>query len=91
MIKIADVHLHVIPRYAGARIVAGVRFEDPDNPGRNSVPDPDRRVSTEVLDALAQLLSDAGYQGRGAVGADTLARSDSDDLARARWCRSRTA
>ena len=54
------VHLHVIPRYAAARMVAGVRFEDPDYPGHYSVPGPERRVSTAVLDALAQLLNDAG-------------------------------
>jgi diadenosine tetraphosphate (Ap4A) HIT family hydrolase len=54
------VHLHVIPRYATARIVAGVRFEDPDYPGHYSVPSPDRRVTTTVLDALAHLLGDAG-------------------------------
>ena len=34
------VHLHVIPRYARARMVAGVRFEDPDYPGHYSVPAP---------------------------------------------------
>jgi diadenosine tetraphosphate (Ap4A) HIT family hydrolase len=54
------VHLHVIPRYATARMVAGLRFEDPDYPGHYSVPAPERRVSTAVRDALAQLLSDAG-------------------------------
>jgi len=54
------VHLHVIPRYATARLVAGVRFEDPDYPGHYAVPGPDRRLTTAVLDALAQLLSDVG-------------------------------
>jgi hypothetical protein len=54
------VYLHGIPRYATARSMAGVRFEDPDYPGHYSVPGPDRRVSTAVLDVLAQLLSDAG-------------------------------
>ncbi len=53
------VHLHVIPRYATARLVAGLRFEDPDYPGHYAVPGPERRLTTAVLDALAQLLSDA--------------------------------
>ena len=53
------VHLHVIPRYGTARLVAGLRFVDPDYPGHYAVPGPDRRVSGAVLDALAQLLTDA--------------------------------
>lgn len=51
------VHLHVIPRYASPRDVAGLRFEDPDYPGHYAVPAPERRVSGAVLHALAQNLS----------------------------------
>jgi diadenosine tetraphosphate (Ap4A) HIT family hydrolase len=58
--KNRHVHLHVIPRYATARTMAGVRFEDPDYPRHYSVPGPDRRVSPAVLDVLAHLLGDAG-------------------------------
>ena len=54
------VHLHVIPRYASPRLVAGVQFEDPDYPGHYAVPGPVRRVPAEVLDVLAQLLSTEG-------------------------------
>lgn len=52
------VHLHVVPRYATGRLVAGVGFDDPDYPDHYSVPGPERRVSTAVLDALAQLIGD---------------------------------
>ena len=58
--RIRHVHLHVIPRYATARLVGGLRFEDPDYPGHYAVPGPERRVAPAVLDTLAQLLSDAG-------------------------------
>ena len=49
-------YTHVIPRYATAPTMAGVRFEDPDYPGHYSVPCPERRISSAVLDTLAQLL-----------------------------------
>ncbi len=54
------VHLHVIPRYATARLVADLRFEDPDYPGHYAVPGPERRLSATVLDALKRLLTDTG-------------------------------
>ena len=51
------VHLHIIPRYAKPREVAGLRFEDPDYPDHYAVPSPERRVSGAVLDELARLLT----------------------------------
>jgi diadenosine tetraphosphate (Ap4A) HIT family hydrolase len=50
------VHLHIIPRYAHPREVAGIRFEDYDYPDHYAVPAPDRRVSHAVLEALHQSL-----------------------------------
>lgn len=51
------VHLHIIPRYARARELAGLRFDDPDYPDHYAIPAPERRVSRAVLDALAHALS----------------------------------
>ena len=48
------VHLHVIPRYAGPRQVAGLRFEDPDYPDHYAVPSPARHLAPAVLDELAR-------------------------------------
>ena len=53
------VHLHVIPRYAAPREVSGVVFDDPDYPDHYAVPGRERRVSTAVLAALAELLKGA--------------------------------
>jgi hypothetical protein len=50
--------LHVIPRYATRRLMAGLRFEDPDYPGHYAVPGPERRLSAAVLGRLARLLTD---------------------------------
>jgi diadenosine tetraphosphate (Ap4A) HIT family hydrolase len=50
------VHLHIIPRYARPRDLAGLRFDDPDYPGHYAVPAPDRRVSFAVLNAIAREL-----------------------------------
>jgi hypothetical protein len=61
------VHLHVIPRYATARVAAGLHFEDLDYPGHYAVPAPERRLSTPVLEALTRLLTDTGQRGRGVV------------------------
>ena len=55
------VHLHVIPRYARPRQVAGLRFEDPDYPDHYAVPSPARHLAPEVLDELA------GHIGRDAA------------------------
>ena len=81
------VHLHVIPRYATARLIAGLRFEDPDYPGQYSVPALERRVSAAALDELTQLLNDAYQRHRIAMRAHTLARrtnasNEADNLAR---------
>lgn len=51
------VRLHVIPRYAGPRTVAGVEFDDPDYPHHYAVPGPERRVAREVLEQIRQLLT----------------------------------
>ena len=51
------VHLHIIPRYAKPREVAGLRFEDPDYPDHYAVPSYERRVSRAVLDELAACLT----------------------------------
>jgi diadenosine tetraphosphate (Ap4A) HIT family hydrolase len=49
------VHLHVIPRYASARMVAGVAFDDPDWPGHCD-PARQRLVDAATLDAIAARL-----------------------------------
>jgi diadenosine tetraphosphate (Ap4A) HIT family hydrolase len=36
------VHLHIIPRYATSREVAGLQFDDPDYPDHYAVPSPER-------------------------------------------------
>ena len=50
------VHLHVIPRYAGPRQVAGLRFEDPDYPDHYAVPSPARHLAPTALEELARRL-----------------------------------
>lgn len=49
------VHLHVIPRYAGSRSLAGVDFEDPDWPDHYR-PGVERIVAPETTDAIARAL-----------------------------------
>ena len=52
------VHLHVIPRYASVRRLAGAEFTDPDYPSHYAVPAPQRIVGAAVLAALqARLLA----------------------------------
>ena len=51
------VHLHVIPRYASARRVAGVDLDDPDYPGHYGVPGSERIASEATLAAIADALS----------------------------------
>ncbi len=53
------VHLHVIPRYATPREFSGLLFDDPDYPDHYAVPGRERRVSADVLDALARLVESA--------------------------------
>lgn len=50
------VHLHVIPRYAGRRELAGAEFGDPDYPGHYMVPMPDRTLPGEVTAAITAAL-----------------------------------
>ncbi len=50
------VHLHVIPRYAAPRHIAGLIFDDPDYPDHYAVPAPDRRLAPEQSGQLAELL-----------------------------------
>jgi hypothetical protein len=50
------VHLHVFPRYAAARRIAGVDFTDPDYPDHYRVPSPMRTVDPEVLAAIESAL-----------------------------------
>jgi diadenosine tetraphosphate (Ap4A) HIT family hydrolase len=50
------VHLHVVPRYATRRQVAGLRIDDPDYPGHYAVPMPDCRLTREQSECLATLL-----------------------------------
>jgi diadenosine tetraphosphate (Ap4A) HIT family hydrolase len=51
-----QVHLHVIPRYAAPRELAGTRFEDPDYPDHYTVPMPERFLSADEQTALAEAL-----------------------------------
>ena len=50
------IHLHIIPRYAEARIFAGIVFDDPDYPAHYSVPGPTRILDKTQLDMLAEEL-----------------------------------
>ena len=50
------IHLHVIPRYGGPRVFAGVIFDDPDYPSHYGVPTPSRHLSQEQFTALAERL-----------------------------------
>ena len=50
------IHLHIIPRYAAVRQLAGLAFEDPDYPAHYAVPAPDRRLAPEHQRAMASLL-----------------------------------
>ena len=50
------VHLHVIPRYATPRQIAGLRIDDRDYPDHYAIPAPDRRLTREQGEHLAALL-----------------------------------
>jgi diadenosine tetraphosphate (Ap4A) HIT family hydrolase len=50
------VHLHVIPRYAAPRQIAGLHIDDPDYPDHYAVPAPDRRLTHEQREHLTALL-----------------------------------
>lgn len=51
------VHLHVIPRYANARRIAGIDFTDPDYPDMFRVPGRTNIADGDVLAAIAGALS----------------------------------
>lgn len=51
-----QVHLHVIPRYAGPRTFAGLTFTDPDYPDHYAVPAPARVLEPGPQGALAARL-----------------------------------
>jgi diadenosine tetraphosphate (Ap4A) HIT family hydrolase len=50
------VHLHVFPRYATARWIAGAEFTDPDYPDHYRVPSPTRTVDPAVMAATEAAL-----------------------------------
>jgi diadenosine tetraphosphate (Ap4A) HIT family hydrolase len=52
-----QVHLHVIPRYAAPRELAGSRFDDPDYPDHYTVPMPERFLTSDERAALVAVLS----------------------------------
>jgi diadenosine tetraphosphate (Ap4A) HIT family hydrolase len=51
-----QVHMHVIPRYAAPRELAGSVFEDPDYPDHYGVPMPERSLSKDEREALLAVL-----------------------------------
>lgn len=57
------VHLHIIPRYAAPRRVAGLHVDDPDYPGHYAVPAPERRLTRDQTEQLVTLLQ-AAWPGR---------------------------
>jgi diadenosine tetraphosphate (Ap4A) HIT family hydrolase len=59
------VHLHVIPRYAGSRVFAGVAFDDPDYPAHYAVPAPVRRLTRGQFATLASRLRQLSVEIRG--------------------------
>jgi diadenosine tetraphosphate (Ap4A) HIT family hydrolase len=52
-----QVHLHVIPRYAASRELAGSVFEDPDYPDHYAVPMPERLLSEDERAAVVAALA----------------------------------
>ena len=50
------IHLHIIPRYASPRTVAGIVFEDPDYPAHYSVPGPTHILEQKDLVRIAEQL-----------------------------------
>jgi diadenosine tetraphosphate (Ap4A) HIT family hydrolase len=54
------VHLHVIPRYLGARELAGVTFEDADYPDAYSPTPVSELASQALISAVAEALNSPG-------------------------------
>ena len=50
------VHMHIYPRYAQARLFAGVTFDDPDYPSHYTVPGPSRQLLREQQAMIAETL-----------------------------------
>lgn len=53
------VHLHVVPRYAGERRLAGIGFDDPGYPGHYRLDDPPRLLEREARDEVVRRLDEA--------------------------------
>ena len=51
------VHLHVIPRYAGSRVVGNVTFDDSAYP-HHYRPGEERRLGSEQIDAIAAAIAE---------------------------------
>ncbi len=47
------VHLHIVPRYAGARTFEGRVFHDPGYPGHYTIDDPPQHLSSDEASVLA--------------------------------------
>jgi diadenosine tetraphosphate (Ap4A) HIT family hydrolase len=54
------VHLHVVPRYATTRRIAGVSFSDPDYPDHYRVPSPMRVVDPNLMATIESGLRSGG-------------------------------
>jgi diadenosine tetraphosphate (Ap4A) HIT family hydrolase len=57
--KDRHVHLHIIPRYATQREIAGLCIDDPDYPGHYAVPAPERRLTRDQGERVVALLRTA--------------------------------
>ena len=55
--ELQGVHLHVIPRYAGSRVVGNVTFDDSAYPNHYR-PGEERRLGREQIDAIAAAVAE---------------------------------
>jgi diadenosine tetraphosphate (Ap4A) HIT family hydrolase len=53
------VHLHIVPRYAGERRLAGISFDDPGYPGHYRVDGPPRLLERAARDELVRRIESA--------------------------------